>query len=200
MSHLIQKILDSDGNLIGTNLNCSTIQYANAFQCEEHSGHIHIGLKTNANIDISKLQLNRIISNKITAYTGNARIPLDNTIPLVTEGAQIWSHTLTPLDLDSVLVINQTFMVKCSSNNRHMVCSFFKNNTCVGVNVVRVDSSSFIYTMPMIVVDTPNSTEPVTYSARIGCDSSTTWYINGAIGQYFNGLLDKNGYVITEYL
>lgn len=139
-------------------------------------------------------------SATIPAISGTAGIPYDNTPPLITEGTEIWTYTMTPSYSGSNVVIFTTGTVEVAASNKQVLLAFFRNSTCIGVSITNLNASSRPQFISAIIKDNSISTAPVTYSCRVGVAGSTsTWYFNREGTSYFNGLLEKNSYILLEY-
>lgn len=139
-------------------------------------------------------------SANIPALNGTAAIPYDNTTPLITEGAELWTYTMTPDRIGSTVVIFTTGTVEVATSNKQVVLSFFRDSVCVGVSITNLNSASRPQFISAIIKDTSISTGPTTYSCRVGvAGAAATWYFNRQATLYFNGMLAKNSYILLEY-
>lgn len=126
-----------------------------------------------------------------TYSSGTAVIPLDNTIPQITEGTQFMSISYTPKKANSKLKVTAV--------------GYFDGNVSIyGVSALFRDSeanaiaSSCIFMTDMFpqiltaYIDAV-STSPTTFTVRAGCGTPGTIYFNGINGAgYFNGTLASN--------
>lgn len=135
----------------------------------------------------------KLYSLDVSRMSGNTLIPFDNTKPTSLEGSLIGSMQINPRKSDSQFVINGSFFVDSSTNNKNIIISVFRDTTCIHVATVNVSSSGRPATLTFNIVDAPVSSSLITYSFRIGAASSTTWYLNqGATSINFNGLSKSN--------
>ena len=133
------------------------------------------------------------------ASGSNAVIKYDNSTPLITEGVQIWSQSITPKNATSNINIRFSGMVDASKINIAVTIAVFRNNQFIGLVVA--GSSGYNGALPnpftVDINDPASGTNPITYSARIGTSSSATWYLNrGAM--YNNGGANNLHVNITE--
>lgn len=120
------------------------------------------------------------VRSELTAYTTCATsVPYDDTIPQITEGDQIFSQAITPLESSSFIEIevDVSFAVSASSN---VMCSIYLDGAS---NAIATGSS--ILTAAAIMGRlrfshryTNSSTTAKTFSVRIGGATGTV-YVNG---------------------
>lgn len=150
-------------------------------------------------IDGTPHPIKQNIYGTIGETTSNSGIPQDNTIPLITEGTQIWSQTFTPSYTGSKVMVSMSCSLDANANYRELVIPIFRDSTCIGVTRCTVSDGR---AMPagFQLVDTSVSTSTVVYSVRIGYgNSSCTWYCNvGEVARY-QGLLARSCYQIQEF-
>lgn len=151
-------------------------------------------------IDGSPYPILQNIYGVIGSTTSNASIPQDNTVPLITEGTQIFSQSFTPSYNGSKVMLSMTGSLDANANNRELTTAFFRDSTCIGIQRCTVSDGRAI-PIAFQTIDTSVSTSPVVYSARTGWgNSSCTWYMNTAEVARYNGLLaTSNYYIIQEY-
>lgn len=139
----------------------------------------------------------RIWSNSVTPATGTTLIVPGSTSPLSTEGTQIWQNTFSPLSLDSTYVIQTSVTGAGTSNNSYLSLVLFRNNIFIGGTMQIIQSSNNSATLSFAITDKPNTTQPVTYQARVGI-STGQWYVNRRAAEVTYGGLNT-GWVMWEY-
>lgn len=112
------------------------------------------------------------------SITGTAVIPADNTAPLITEGAQIWNQSITPVSDGSRFIIDQAFMLDSGAANKNITVAIFRNSTCIYATCVNIAQGGRPVNVMIHHIDVPGAAAPFTYSLRCGTNSSSTWYIN----------------------
>lgn len=141
---------------------------------------------------------------QIPSITGTSVIPYDNTAPLVTEGTQIATINYTASSALSKMRVSGAIQIDCANNGRNMTIALFRNNTCVGVSCINTVSSGkpqiFSFILSDLNMGSLTFGNTVTYSIRIGIDSSGTWYLNRMATNVFNGLLVSNSIVFSEFI
>lgn len=134
--------------------------------------------------------------------SGTTTIPKDNTVPLITEGTQIMTATITPQSTASRFIFNIALMVDCSNTGADVVFALFRNSVFIGVVSVQTGDGGLLpsapsgYTVALVTTDSPASAVAITYSARIGT-SAGTWYAARLAGATFGGTTG-NGWTIME--
>ncbi len=129
----------------------------------------------------------------IVSMSGTTQIPLGTAAPLITQGTQIWSVGITPKNATSHIGISFTITADASANNRTLIVAVFRGSTCIATILNEIDTSSHPKNMTLLYLDLPNTTSPIVYSARIGVDSTATWYCNSTVvGNTMGGTLNSN--------
>ena len=133
-----------------------------------------------------------------THLTTTALIPIDDTIPQITEGGQVMSQSITPLYADSLLIVESAAFLNPSVAN-WMTLALFRDSTA---NAIAAKASYMAtvgggadLTIKKIIPAT--STALTTITARVGGNSAGTLRFNGSTARVFGGVM--NSYLtITE--
>lgn len=132
--------------------------------------------------------------------TGNSSLPINGTIPLITDGTQLWSRTITPTSSSSIMKIQFMLNTSCYSG-RQLIAALYRNNTCVATVMNQVVSPKKANLMAMLTHDIPNTTIPITYSVRFGIEagSNYAWWVNmdDSVANIFGGTYNTH-YFIKE--
>lgn len=124
----------------------------------------------------SVLQTKLEILNTL-ASTG-LTIPVDDTIPQISEGAQVMTAAITPSFSTSKILVRMQFWGTASANYERVVAGFR-----VGVNDAKAAQTTLVENQTSQIVleflDTPATTAEVTYSMRMGVVNGTL-YANGS--------------------
>ena len=128
-----------------------------------------------------------VYSDYIPPRSGTTLIPYDKTVPLVTEGSQIWSQTVTPASAASRFIIRFDGFISSGSGTRYVTAAIFANNTCIGVSTQLASVANAPFQLVACAVTAPESTAPVTYSIRMGNSSTAAWYIGQTVSGTFGG-------------
>jgi hypothetical protein len=149
--------------------------------------------------DPTRQLVKQISSGTIPGISGTALTPVDHTVPLITEGSQIWSQLFAPFNEGSTVLINCSFVASVSSNNRKVVASIFRDSVCVAVSMLSFVTANQPQSFVFVVADTSISDTSVTYSCRVGVSSNSTWYVNVISSALFGGKMAANGYSLIEW-
>lgn len=128
-----------------------------------------------------------IYSDYIPPRSGTTLIPYDKTVPLVTEGSQIWTQTVTPASITSRFIIRFDGFISSGSGTRYVTAAIFADNVCIGVSTQLASVANAPFQLVACAVTAPESTAPVTYSIRMGNSSTAAWYIGQTIAGTFGG-------------
>lgn len=133
-----------------------------------------------------------------TSATGTTTIPLDNTIPQITEGTQFLTLGITPISATSKLKIEVTALVQYSVFV-FLATALFRDSgadaiatvltTTSRTNPTDTRQSTITYTVPS------NSTTLTTFTVRCGGNNAGTLTFNA--GAFYGGTL-ASGITITE--
>lgn len=136
----------------------------------------------------------------VTPSTGTTRVPFDTTAPLITEGTQLWTTTITPKVVGAVMTIDFSTMTDCSSSSGVVTMNLYKGSVLIGT--ASTGTSGLSGNKPngvrLLVNDPVVALTPVTYSCRIGSDVGT-WYQGRGSSATLGGL-QTNGWKIDEVL
>lgn len=133
--------------------------------------------------------------------TSSATMPVDDTIPQITEGAEFMSLAFTPTNASNKLKIEVVFFGQGTSNNGPMAVALFKAGTAsalaAGVDElydegVRPQGVSFTHWM------TAGTTSQITFSVRAGCQTGSIRFNGAGSSRYLGGVL-ASSITITEY-
>lgn len=112
-----------------------------------------------------------------------AELPVDDTVPLITEGAEILSLTVTPQSAASRFLIEAAvyaspkffrdisadFSAFLTSSTRAWAAALFRGTTCIQVHAVEAaleDPAGSL--LRMAILDQPATAATVTWSVRVG--------------------------------
>ena len=121
---------------------------------------------------------------------GTSQIPFDGTTPLVTEGSAIATVSITAKFPTSVLDVWGALQLDSGSSNRNITIALFKGSVCIGAQACNIPSSGRPVNMAFSFSDSNIGGYPdteVTYTLRVGVNTSATWYVNRGASLYFNG-------------
>jgi len=125
-----------------------------------------------------------------TMATGTTTIPLDNTIPQITEGTQFMSLVFTPKKANSTLKIE----VVCNSGSNvanNMIVALFRDSgaSAIAVQESYIAGSNEITTSYVCFIPAVSIAQS-TFTVRVGGNQPGTTTFNGRAGvQQFGGAL-----------
>lgn len=139
-------------------------------------------------------------SGNIAGNSGTTWIPIDDSLPQINEGTEVWSINITPQLQNSIMEITISATIDTNKKNNPVIGALFRNNTCIGTTIQMVDSQNGQMNTA-IFRDTPNTTNNVNYSFRFGKGGqwNGTWFF--ARSSISNNLFDNTiigNYTITE--
>jgi len=144
------------------------------------------------------------LHGSVAEKSGTSEIPYDDTTPLVTEGTEVWSRAITPvntandIELTCSLTLDAYVSGGMGGGDMEVVVTFFRDSTCIGA-MAQFISSYDEQQVHISLTDSPSTTSSITYSCRIGrLGSEGTWYVNRLSSSKFNGMLAKQGYILKE--
>lgn len=135
----------------------------------------------------------------VAPTTGTTIIPYGNVAPTSTQGTQLWSQTITPLDTGSYVEIQFSGIGDLSALNAYLIVTVFRGTTFIGMSMMPSgkQGNDFTSTFNVNLIDMPNTASAVTYTARIGV-SIGTWYLGrGQAATFGNASLSH--WSIKEY-
>jgi len=141
-----------------------------------------------------------VTSSYNAVATGTTVMPLDDTIPQITEGNEYMTVTITPKATTHTLVIEADFLYSTSAN-AHTVWALFQDATA---NALAADTmyqavTSQLMTSRLIYTMAAGTTSATTFRLRIGPASAATTTFNGTGGGRLFGAITKSTMTVTEY-
>lgn len=136
--------------------------------------------------------------SRVTAFTGSittvtASIPVDNTTPLIGEGTELFTASITPSSATSRVRVSG-FLYGSASGAMQIIIAGFRGSTNIGCGYNFRGSENFIY---FEFEDAPATTSATTYSVRCGV-SAGTLTLNQINGVTLGGSLIS--YMLVEEL
>ena len=129
------------------------------------------------------------------AATGTTTIPLDNTIPQITEGNEYMTLAITPTNASNILIIHVGVAVSHTATN-HIIAALFQDATAgalasrAEMNSTAITNKSCTFTYKMVA----GTTSATTFRIRIGSDVPGTTTFNVAV----QGGIVASSITITE--
>lgn len=154
----------------------------------------------NLSTSIAGNGVREILYGQLAHLSGTSVIPYDNTPPLIDEGTEFFSRSITIDRVGQKIVMWFSTIVSISNSGRVATISLFRGSTLIGVTAAAVASTNAPTTVTFIVADEPPAVGTYTYSGRIGVSASATWYIGGftALANYGGAANTNNQYVLMK--
>jgi hypothetical protein len=124
-----------------------------------------------------------ILQRVSTITTGNTsgttQIPLDNTIPQITEGDQYLSQAITPKSATSVLEIEACLLLSASTATT-LTVALFQDSTAnaLAATAISIPAQDKLFSVPLKFFMTSGTTSATTFKVRVGPSGSATTYFN----------------------
>ena len=146
------------------------------------------------------IAVQNVYASSGSVMTGTTVIPLDNTIPQITEGVEYLTATITPKSTTNRLVIQATIPITYSVTANLIACIFQDANAnalLTGWNFTGTAGAPSLITLTHEMA--AGTTSATTFRLRAGSNSAGTATINGSGGVAFFGGTLKTEINITEY-
>lgn len=153
----------------------------------------------------------QILQVGITNATGTTIIPVDNTVPLSSEGTSIASQAITPVSTSNKVLIRVSCLLGCEDNADRPTATLavFRGTTCIGVTGVGFYANlaqtvnNIAAGVTLEILDEPATISEVTYSIRVGKNTpGSSWYVNRNINGFtwynYGSVGDSSGLCLME--
>lgn len=146
----------------------------------------------NSSIPLSKLSgvYDAVVDRAYAEYTANSDIttviPADDTVPLVSEGTQVLSVSITPKSTTNVIRLK--FDAEGATNaGSSIIAAIFDGSTCLAAKLINTNSTNATGIQCVVEV-VPGVTTAKTYTVRVGPGGAGTLRLNGtATARYLGG-------------
>jgi len=134
--------------------------------------------------------------------TGTTLIPIDDTIPQITEGDQYMSLAFTPTNAASTLEIDVVLFCASSVANNYLAACLFQDAIANALAVGSVFSSGISWhkEISFKFIVSAASVTARTYRVRAGGSVAGTFTLNGSSGARFYGGVMASSITVKEYL
>lgn len=132
--------------------------------------------------------------------TATAQIPLDDTIPQITEGAEVLTVAITPTNAANILLVEAVLQGSINTSNRAFSVAVFRDAVAnaLSANTAPVASSNLPVMCSCVATDTAGSTAATTFRMRAGPGSANTLTVNGSNGTRRFGGVNHSSIVVWE--
>jgi len=147
----------------------------------------------------SKGKLLQVISVAVAKATFTSAIPDDDTTPTVSEGTEIYSQAITPSAASSKILITGSIEGSSSAANGWGI-TVFRGSTCIlTVHQTNAMGGGQPCQCNINVLDSPSSTDAVTYSVRAGCmTGSSAIFVQRRGTEKYNNTMALNSVTLQE--
>ena len=152
--------------------------------------HVEILRRNGMPMSMSGQVIQHVEAVPFTTYASDSAgsLPMDDTIPQKTEGANYVSLSITPKFATSRLVIRGEALV--GGNGANNVGAFIADtaiNDALAANVVTLSAAGHMDVIPVYAEISAGSTSARTYQLRLGAASGVTFFVNGNTSNRFFG-------------
>lgn len=133
--------------------------------------------------------------------TGTTTIPVDDTIPQITEGTEFMTLAITPTSATNKLKVDVTFSGGTSVGGLTPVVALFQDSTANALAATwttLVAGAGTAFTLTLSHYMTAGTTSSTTFRVRAGGSSASTLTFNGSGGSRFFGGVMASSITITE--
>lgn len=156
-------------------------------------------------VDFNKLVVGtpvQVVSTNFTAVaTGTTVIPIDDTIPQITEGDQYMTQAITPKSVTNILVVEVVFMGSNSAAAQDVIVALFQDATAnaLAATSTLMATATGRVALPLTHTMTAGTTSSTTFRVRAGSPAAGTTTFNGFATNRIFGAITKSFIRITEY-
>jgi len=167
----------ADGNVTTAKIADSNVTAAKLASSAVETAKIADGAVTNAKVAdgavVKVLQASNATRQAVTGI-----IPIDNTVPLVTEGDEILSQAITPTTATNKVLVRAVVPFTASAAY-NVTFSLFRGSTCIAATTVAPTTSDYGQVATIEFFDSPASASSQTYSVRAGANAAATTSVCG---------------------
>ena len=131
--------------------------------------------------------------------TGSASIPLDDTIPQISEGTQFLSVSITPKSSSNKLIINVNLILRCAAV-AGVTAALFQDLTANALAAANSDAAGANYTANIAFCHSmpAGTTSATTFIVRAGSSTGSVVTVNGLNGGRLFGGVMASSIMVTE--
>jgi len=132
-------------------------------------------------------QVIQVVSGTVNAVSGTTQVPFDNTTPLITEGFQLLSLSVTPKAVASKQYLTLNLNVDHSNNNRTITATVWVNTSLIYTHSVNIATSGRPLSLPIHAWFDSVDLTPKTVQVRVGASNNGTTYVGDSAGVNLGG-------------
>lgn len=132
--------------------------------------------------------------------TGTTLIPVDDTIPQITEGNEYMTATITPTSATNLLRIDVVLNATGSTTSGNITAALFQDSAANALAAVTqvFTGAGFQQNVKLTHYMTAGTTSPTTFRVRAGLAVAGTLTFNGASGARLFGGVYASSITVTE--
>lgn len=159
---------------------------------------------TDSSLTTTQLGVGMLVQQVTTVYsaiaTGTTQIPIDDTIPQITEGTEFMTQAIAPKNASNRLEIDVTWFGSNSGANWNTV-ALFQDATAnaLAANSEYQGTGMGGVTVKLVHSMTAGTTSSTTFRVRAGAGAAGTVSFNGQSGLRLFGAITKSAIVVREY-
>lgn len=131
-------------------------------------------------LDIKLGQVVQVVSGTVNAVSGTTQIPFDSTTPLITEGFQLLSFSITPKAVDSKQYLTFNLNVDHSANNRTITATVWLDATLIYTHSVNIATAGRPLSLPIHTWFDSVDLTSKNLQIRVGASNNGTTYVGAA--------------------
>lgn len=136
-------------------------------------------------LDLTLGQVIQVVSGTVNAVSGTTQIPFDNTAPLITEGFQLLSLSVTPKAVASKQYLTLNLNVDHSNNNRIITATVWVNTSLIYTHSVNIADTLIApsgrpLSLPIHAWFDSVDLTPKTVQVRVGANGNGTTYVGAS--------------------
>lgn len=143
------------------------------------------------------IQISDGVTTSMTTTT--TILPVDDTVPTSSEGAEVMTKAITPKSASSVLRVDVT-VFGAASTAAHIAAALFKDSdvTAVAAGAHYIGTANKMTGVSFRYYMTAGTTSEIMFKVRAGLDVAGTFTFNGASGARLSGAVCSSSIRITE--
>jgi len=146
---------------------------------------------------ISGGKILQVLKQDAAKQTGTTTIPHDTSTPLITEGTEVATLTITPEATSSKVKVE--FAPNTGQDNGGAVAiAVFRGSICIFATTRGHVNNFEMHQTIVDLVDEPSTTSATTYSIRAGNAGSGTWRIGQSNDDKFSAVSAGNNFTLSE--
>jgi hypothetical protein len=153
---------------------------------------------------VTSFNTGQVIQSTYSEYTTNASLttalPVDDTIPQITEGTEIVTASITPKYATSFIRVRFQGQATLNGPDEHMAVALFMDavSNAIAADASTVDKAGYGHTLTIEYREAASSVTARTYRIRAGSHSGTAMRFNGNNAARFFGGTSRATLVVEE--